>query len=121
MSNYQIHDGMRVSPTECAICSNQKGPGILMLVGHPDTGPAEMYVGVKCCFVQIARDLGYIQKDELKNISEKNRELREELKITKRKLTAATDAVVNEFLEDVQSRRPSKPDPVGVVSMKGKE
>ena len=121
MANYKVHPAMTVSPTKCAICSFQKGPGVLMLVGHPDTGPVEMYVGVECCFVQMARDLGFIQKEELKNVTDKNRELSEELKITKRKLETATDKVVNEFLEDIQSRRPSKPDPVGVVSMKGKE
>ena len=92
-----------------------------MLVGHPDTGPAEIYVGVDCCFVQMARDLGYIPKEELKNVTDKNRELSGELKITNKKLETATDAVVSEFLEDIQSRRPKKPDPVGAISKKGKE
>ena len=59
MSNFKLHPAMTVSPTRCTICGNQKGPGILLLSEHPDALEVEMYIGIDCCFFQMARDTGY--------------------------------------------------------------
>ena len=115
---------MTTSPTKCTVCSNQDGGGILMLTEHPDYGPAEIYVGLDCCFWQMARDAGFVPEKELRHTRGKNRELRAELKSTQGKLMTATGQAVNEFLETVREGMPNAPkptekkDPVGAITTK---
>lgn len=108
MANYKIHDAMTVSPTRCAICSNQNGPGILMLVAHPDVGPIEMYVGHDCCFVQMARSMKYLDIKQTRTLRQKNADLKKERDSLERKLQTATNKAVNEFLDTVREGQPRR-------------